>query len=117
MQTLNPLKVIFVNKKDKPKIEIMESVNLAFVFGVNSLFFLVWNFVVSLRIMRFLKARGEKANPATMHVYLFESAKKYRKFSKAESGMPGKYYAPFWLSILFFALFLFLGILCVLQNC
>lgn len=95
----------------------MESINLAFVFGMISLIFLIWNFIVSLRIVRFLKARGEKVNPATMHVYLFESAKKYRKFSTAESGAPGKYYAPFWLSILFFALFLFLGILCVLQNC
>ncbi|MCY1720688.1 hypothetical protein OU798_10060 [Prolixibacteraceae bacterium Z1-6] len=95
----------------------MEIKTQMMIFGVIALIFLIWNCVVSVRIMNFLNNRGEKVNPATMHVQIFKSAKKYREFTTSESGKPGKHYGPFWISLLLFALFLFLGILCALQEC
>ncbi len=87
--------------------------NLALLFGVIALLFLVWNFVIVLIIKDYLQQRGEKINPAIMHVRIFSMAKKYREFNQKEIGAPGKHYGTFWLSILLFALFLLLGILFV----
>uniref|UniRef100_UPI003217555D hypothetical protein n=1 Tax=uncultured Draconibacterium sp. TaxID=1573823 RepID=UPI003217555D len=95
----------------------MEIKTQMMLFGVMALLFLIWNCVVSIRIMNFLRDRGEKINPASMHVRIFNSAKKYRELTTAETGKPGKHFGPFWISLLLFALFLFLGILCAMQEC
>lgn len=92
----------------------METENLTMAFGLAALVFLVWNFTISIRIMNYLKAKGEKVNPALMHVRIFDSAQKYKRFTIEEEGKPGKLYAPFWLSFVLFALFLLLGIISVI---
>ncbi|WP_163322629.1 hypothetical protein [Draconibacterium mangrovi] len=87
--------------------------NLALVFGVMALLFLVSNFIIVLIIKDYLQQRGEKVNPATMHFQIFSMAKKYREFNQKEMGKSGKHYGTFWISILLFAFFLVLGILVV----
>ena len=48
----------------------MQSENVSVLLGLIALVFLVWNFTISLRIMSYLKQKGEKVNPALMHVYI-----------------------------------------------
>ncbi|KJF44254.1 hypothetical protein [Draconibacterium sediminis] len=91
----------------------MHENNLALLFGVIALLFLVWNFIIVMIIKDHLQQRGEKVNPATMHFQIFSMAKKYREFNQKEMGTSGKHYGTFWISILLFALFLLLGILFV----
>ena len=46
----------------------MHENNLALLFGVIALLFLVWNFIIVMIIKDYLQQRGEKVNPATMHL-------------------------------------------------
>ena len=84
----------------------MQEKNLSLIFGVIALLFLVWNFVIVIFIKDYLEQRGEKINPATMHVRIFSMAKKYREFNQKEIGASGKHYSRFWLSALLFLFFL-----------
>lgn len=91
----------------------MQEKNLALVFGVIALLLLVWNFIIVLIIKDYLRQRGEKINPATLHLRIFSLAKKYREINQNEIGGSGKHYSSFWISIVLFALFLVLGILVI----
>lgn len=92
----------------------MHNDKLALVFGVIALLFLVWNFAIATQIKNYLQQRGEKVNPALMHVRIFGMVRKYREFNVSESGRQGKYYRTFWISTLLFVFFFVSGILCVL---
>jgi hypothetical protein len=92
----------------------MYSENLTLLFGVIALIFLVWNFTISIRIMNYLKGKGEKVNPALMHVRIFNSAQKYKQYTTGETGKPGKLYGQFIICIILFAIFLLMGIVSVL---
>lgn len=92
----------------------MQTENLSLLFGVIALLFLVWNFTISIGIMSYLKAKGEKVNPALMHVRIFDSAQKYKEYTIGETGKPGKLYGHFMLSTILFVVFLLMGIVSVL---
>ncbi len=93
---------------------ILESDNLAVAFGILAVVLLIWNFSISVRIMNYIKEKGEQVNPALMHVRIFDLAQKYKRITTEENGKPGKFYAQFLLSFVLFAIFLFLGIISVL---
>ena len=70
--------------------------NSALVFiGVLALVFLIWNFIISVRIMNYLKTHGEKVNPATMHFKIFDNANKYKQITLNETGKVGNLITPF----------------------
>ena len=87
---------------------------MTLLLGVLALVLLVWNFSVSAGIMNYLRSKGEKVNPALMHVRIFSSAQKYKQHTTAETGKPGKLYVHFVVSGILFALALFTGIISVL---
>ena len=87
--------------------------SLMILVGILALIFLVWNFVISARIMDYLKKHGEKVNPATMHFKIFDNATKYKKITLCESGMVGNLYNSFIISFVIFAIILFSGIILV----
>ena len=91
----------------------MDRDSIVVVIGVLALIFLIWNFTISARIMNYLKARGEKVNPATMHFKIFDNANKYKQITLNETGDVGNLYNPFLITFIIFAIILFSGIILV----
>lgn len=63
--------------------------------------------------MNYLKKQGEKVNPATMHFQIFDNANKYKRLTLNENGTVGKYYLPFVITFVIFAIILLTGIVIV----
>ena len=49
----------------------MDKDTTVIVVGFIALIFLIWNFIISAKIMNYLKKHGERVNPATMHFKIF----------------------------------------------
>ena len=91
----------------------MDRNSIIIAIGILALVFLIWNFTISVRIMNYLKAHGEKVNPATMHFKIFDNARKYRQVTLKETGKVGPLYNPFITSFVIFAIILMSGIILV----
>ncbi len=91
----------------------MDKNSVILVIGVLAFIILVWNFTISVRILNYLKSRGEKVNPATMHVQIFDNASKYKQLTLKETGKIGNLYNVFLLSFSIFAIILLSGIILV----
>lgn len=83
------------------------------IIGVLALILLIWNFLISARIMNYLKKHGEKVNPATMHFKIFDNASKYKQITLNETGKVGNLYTPFIISFALFAVVLITGMIMV----
>ena len=64
----------------------MDKDTTVIVVGFIALIFLIWNFIISAKIMNYLKKHGEKINPATLHFKIFDYSSKYKQISLIESG-------------------------------
>lgn len=53
----------------------MDKDTTVIVVGFIALIFLIWNFIISAKIMNYLKKHGEKVNPAIMHFKVFDKKK------------------------------------------
>lgn len=91
----------------------MDKESLVILIGIIALVILIWNFVISIRIMKYLNRHGEKINHATMHFKIFENASKYKQLTLNETGKVGNLYTPFIISFVLFAVVLLSGIIMV----
>ena len=89
----------------------MNKESLVILIGIIALVILICNFVISIRIMKYLNGHGEKINHATMNFKIFENASKYKQLTLNETGKVGNLYNPFLISFAIFALILLSGII------
>lgn len=89
----------------------MDKDTIVIIIGFIALIFLIWNFIISAKIMNYLKKHGERVNPATMHFKIFDNASKYKQITLIETGKVGSLYNPFLLTFIIFSFVLFIGII------
>ena len=87
--------------------------SLVIIIGFIALILLICNFIISARIMNYLKKHGEKVNPATMHFKIFDNANKYKRITQSETSKVGNLYSTFIISFILFAIVLLSGIVLV----
>ena len=86
----------------------MGNENFPLIFGILALSFLYINYELSIKIIDYLKARGEKFNPSFMRINIFKNAQLYKQFKLQENGHIGKEYYAFIITFALFVLFVFL---------
>ena len=67
---------------------------IAILFGVIGLIFLIINFYYAGKIVEFLKSRGKKAHYWALRWMVFSYILEYKKITEGEEGQPGPYYRP-----------------------
>lgn len=87
---------------------------LAIIIGVITLFFIWWNLWVSVKIVKFLKSKGEEVslfnNGFFVRGKIFMYLPLYRKLSIETSGKVGHLYITFYITFFLFLIFLIFGI-------
>ena len=91
--------------------------NPAIIIGIICLLFIWWNLLVSVRIMRYLKSKGQKVslfdNLFFVKGKIFAYLPLYKKISQEEDGKTGPLYLKFYFTFSLFILFLITGLIVV----
>ena len=80
-------------------------------FGLFALSFLIWNIVISISIVNFLKESGIKADLRWLRFMAFGYAKKYKEITFEKDGKIGSLYYYFLVSMILFISTLIIGII------
>jgi len=87
---------------------------LAIIFGIIALIFIWWNLWVSIKIVKYLKSKGENASLFSNGIYvkgkIFKYLTLYNKISLESTGKVGQLYIEFYISFFLFIIFLIFGI-------
>ena len=97
------------------KYLIMNS--LAIIIGLITLCFIWWNLWISIKIIQFLKSKGEEVslfnNGFFIRGKIFKYLPLYRKLTIENQGQTGNLYILFYTSFFLFLIFLIFGIIVV----
>lgn len=81
------------------------------VFVIFALAFLFINYETSIKIIDYLKSKGEKYSPFFFRINIFRIAKKYKYYKLKEDKRTGKEYYAFFGTFFLFVVFVILFII------
>jgi len=89
----------------------MSTNDLVILLGTITFFLILWNLLISVRIVNELKKRHIKARIAHRRGLIFKYVRQYKDITLAEDGSIGPLYRPFILSFILFSIGLLTGII------
>ncbi len=87
------------------------------IIGIIALGFIWWNLWISVKIIKYIKSKGEEASLFNNGIFIkgkiFSYLPLYKKLSLKEDGKVGQLYYNFYISFIMFLAFLIAGLIMV----
>jgi len=91
--------------------------NSVIIIGIIALVFIWWNLWISMKIIKYIKSKGEEASLFNNRFFIkgkiFSYLPLYKKLSLKEDGKVGQLYYNFYMSFIMFLAFLLVGLVMV----
>ncbi len=90
---------------------VMNHTNIVLVLSITALVFLLWNILISEKIIKYLSKQGVKTKLIIARFSMFRYVSQYKKLTTLNEGVAGEHYKPFFITATIFVVLLTSAIL------